>query len=853
MKLKAIKKIKQYKSFQDFTWQSFFNNEEFHDDVNILYGENGSGKTCICNILKNVLKGGGVINVEKNFGYKSFGKHKPKEVSLEFDCGECNFSYTNPIEQNFKAGESQIEREFADNFWDKKLNISDAILFFDREFVSKHVHLGHDRGTKKGQHEQESGDMIIQFDEKAINLRSEREETRSKKDKQGKIFQKFNDDNEKFLVFSLSDEEKKLYKEFKDKKTGEVKKIKSKLIKDKKTIEKALETDQSSQDKVNDIQNSIEEIENEKIDIFVSDYTDYQAIFNFDLKEQVKIEAEKILIEKLQLHKDFFETGFAIIKIHPKQCPFCQSKNEEENIAKIIKAYNEIFDDTYKEQSQQFINDKQELINELELIKQEINNFDSASIFLELKRLDENYKIKNIYSVNEERSYKKQPTKKINKLISKISKLKKPNKEDIKVLYEEVEKEFEAIEKYFADIFKFTEVKNTIIQKFKLDNTDEKLQKRILENTAKISEAEQKITFFNEKKIENQKKKVQKEKELGIVQRKFDTSKEKYSEVKTEYENYCSAEVFARPLKKIEEYFQNFNFNFKLKLKTEKTGNKTEFPFAFKVLDAKGSERDLKEGLSEGELQVLSLCFFFAFLDIQKDRKNKILIFDDPITSLDNSNLSYLVDLIAKEQKHFSQTFVFTHHRTFFKFLRKRFKTGKTDSLGNEYNIIRNKDKFGGSFICKSSARGFRRKLEKFETDVYDKAQDGIEINVELKIVEYGQYLRYEVEQFIKRDLLFWHADNNFSVAIKGIKENKVRMRDEDLDKISEIYSFCNWTTSHVDVGDDHGLQQLKDKITDFLETIKYNNNFRRPSFALPSVVIHVEKNRILLREICYP
>jgi hypothetical protein len=45
------------------------------------------------------------------------------------------------------------------------------------------------------------------------------------------------------------------------------------------------------------------------------------------------------------------------------------------------------------------------------------------------------------------------------------------------------------------------------IIKFKADNTDEKLQKRILENSTKSAEVEQQIAFFNEKKIEGQKKK----------------------------------------------------------------------------------------------------------------------------------------------------------------------------------------------------------------------------------------------------------------------------------------------------------------------------------------------------------
>lgn len=825
MKLTSIKKIKEYKSFQDFTWQSFLNNQKFHKDLNILFGENGSGKSAICNIIKNVLQGGGIGSIgigDKNIGYKSFGNNKPKEVILEFDIGECKYNYTNLSDQNFTVENDYIDKCLADNFWDKKLNTNDAVLFFDREFIAKHIHLGHARGTKKGQQEQESGDMIIQFDKEAINLRSTKQKLKDKKDAQEKIPQKFIDDNRDILDFSLSDEDRILFEKFKDKTKEDLQTIESELEKSQKIIEKNLEIDQVSQKKIDGIQNSIEEIKRKEFDISLSAYDEYQSIFNFDLKEQVKIEAEINLIKNLQFHKDFFETGFEVRKTHPNQCPFCQSRNEEENITKIIKAYNEIFDDTYKKQSHQFINDKQKLINELDLIKKAVSNIDLSSIFFELKKLDENYRIKNIYFVNDEKAYKKPPTKKIDDLIYKISKLKKPNTENIRLFYEEVDEEFKVINKFFTDISRYVEEKNKIILKFKLDNTNKKLNERIQKNTIEIGEFKQQIIFFNQGKIECQKRKEQKCEELGIIKKKvLDTQKE-YASARIEYENYCSNGVFKKTLVKIEEYFQNFNFDFKLELKTEKTGNKTEFPFAFKVLDSRGIERDLEEGLSEGELQVLSLCFFFAFLDIQESKDEKILIFDDPITSLDNSNLNHLVNLIAKEERRFSQTFIFTHHRTFFKFLRKKFKTGKKDSnLGYEYNIIRNKKEFGGSFICKSESKSFKDKLEKFETDIYNAAQKGSPINIELKIVEYGQYLRYEVEKFIKNDLLFWHADINFSVAIEGLKETKEKIKDEDLDKINEIYSFCNWTTSHVDVGDDHGLQQLKDKIIDFIKIAK--------------------------------
>lgn len=298
------------------------------------------------------------------------------------------------------------------------------------------------------------------------------------------------------------------------------------------------------------------------------------------------------------------------------------------------------------------------------------------------------------------------------------------------------------------------------------------------------------------------------------LEKKFSELKNEHKEAREGYEKYCSQEAFAKLLKKIENYFKNFNFNFTLKLDTERrtAGITKEFPFAFRVLDPEGDERDFKEGLSEGEWQVLSLCFFFAFIGIQKEKDKKILVFDDPITSLDNSNLSCLVDLIAEEQGKFSQAFIFTHHKTFFKFLRKKFY-----KKCNEYNVLRNENTLGGSFICKSKSKKFVNKLKDFENHLQHIPPESLDI--ELKIVEYGQYLRYEVERFIKNELLHWDKANDFTKAIDGVKSNQ-SIASDDLDKIKDVYAFCNWTTSHVDVGDDHGLSQLKDKIKDFTDIV---------------------------------
>lgn len=776
MKIQKIVKIVKYKSFQDFAWQPFLNNEIFHDGVNILYGENGSGKSSICNLLKSVS------------GNKDFGKYEPTETCLLFDDGEKKY----PV----------------NNDWDNKI-IKDSILFFDREFVDRNVHLGHKRDTTQNGQEQESGKMIIEFDGEAINLKNLRDEAKKVRGVEDQKGKDFNEANKDLLNFSLTAEEQVFFQKYKDKTEDEIKQSKQDIAKERKEVEKNLETDQGLQKKVSTIQSDIKNLSNVSVTLTMTSLETYQALFDFDLQEKAKIEAEQILIEKIKINKSFFDTGIEMRKTYHNQCPFCQSTTEEDGIKKMIDLYNQIYDTTYRTQVEQFGKDKKTLLDELLQLTQSLASFDLNSVFLELKRLDQNYKIPNIYAVDYEKTHKKPAVKAIEELHEKISKLVKPNKENIQELYVKAQAEFKALESFFKTLGDFVDQQNSLITKFKTDNTDEKLQSRIATNSKRIESINKELSIINGDKITNQKKKEEKQIILKALSVMAIGAKNKYDIALKKYEEYCSKEAFSGLLSKIQKYFENFNFSFKLELKTEPTGNKTEFPFAFRVLDFDGNERDFKEGLSEGEIQVLSLCFFFAFLDIQKDKDQKILVFDDPITSLDNSNLSCLVDLLAEEQKSFSQTLIFTHHRTFFKFLRKRF-----DIHCSEYNLIRNKKEFGGSFVCKSKAEKFLSKLRDFEADLAKIPSESLD--VELKVVEYGQYLRYEVERYIKNTLLHWDADQNFTLAIDGVKTNKL-ISDDDLNKIKGIYSFCNWTTSHVDVGDENGLSQLKQKIQEFV------------------------------------
>ncbi len=788
MKLNKIKSIIGYKSYTDYSWQKYFNSEKLHDCLNIFYGENGCGKSSITNILKSVCN------------EKEFEQHQPKEVRLEFN---------------------DSHKDFEDTVWNETYQ-KGSILFFDREFVDRNIHLGHNRGTKVSEHEQESGKLIIEFDNEAIKLREKRDQIKNTRDEIQNKVSTYKTEHQEMLDFSLSDEENIIYNDLCKLDQEELPKLKITLVKEKAELDQFLTSDKINKGIIKEI-HAIEKIEKVAKGISYSNLQSYKNVFEYQLEEKTKINAEQSLVSKIKSNKDFFSAGLHIRNQFQQKCPFCQSTNEEENIKIVIDTYNEIFDHSYEVELEKFKRLAKELVSEIDSIEWSINKLPSSEIFLKLKGIDESFGIDGIYKVEEEKCFKKPSLTKLLRLKKKIDALEKPDFESIEKEYTEAFTEVQSVKEYFDRFETLVTKKNKLIELYKIENTNEKLLARVTQNETKLEGIQNKIKFLDENKISKKSVYEIKINELKKLEKYLDQTKDAFLKSRKEYEEFTSSTAFSNLLTKIQSFFLKFNFNFILELEAEnrRTGTTKEFPFAFKVMDIDNNERDFKDGLSEGELQVLSLCFFFAFLDIQNDKSNKILIFDDPITSLDNSNLSCLVELISDEYQKFSQTLIFTHHLTFFKFLQKKFKTSEapSKSKGNEYTILRNKKEFGGSFILRSKKDKFIKKLKAFMDLTIDPEHPDRSIDIELEIIRHGQYLRYETERFIKNTLLHWNA-NDFPTAIEGVKRNKF-ISNKKLDKLKQVYSFCNWTTSHVDVGDDHGLTQLKQNIEKFLSAVE--------------------------------
>lgn len=72
-----------------------------------------------------------------------------------------------------------------------------------------------------------------------------------------------------------------------------------------------------------------------------------------------------------------------------------------------------------------------------------------------------------------------------------------------------------------------------------------------------------------------------------------------------------------------------------------------------------------KECLSEGDKSTIALAFFLSKLDIDTNRQDKILLFDDPLSSLDTNRRAYTIGIIRALLQQMKQVVVLSHNEYF--------------------------------------------------------------------------------------------------------------------------------------------------------------------------------------------
>lgn len=784
MEIRKIQTIKNYKSFSDFSWDNFCkdssNNVKIFSNFNVIFGENGSGKSSICDIFKSLSQ------------IKDFQNILPELAEI-----------------GIRNGNNQIYKYENDNWTPNQLN-KNSFLFFDVDFINANVHTHGDRSNQQGRHSQNSGKMIINLDSKANELM---QNIKNKKEE----IENFDKTNSIVLSKVFSEKDLKLFDIYKDKNKQEINNEISQRQEESKKIEDNLPVLQNANKKYSEIK-FLTLITPLSLNFPISKKEIYFELFFRQLKENTRDQVDEKIKAHFEKHKRFIESAKDKIPQDYKNedCPLCMQPLA--NASKFIEYYRAVFDQTYEEAKKKFMTDMQNLKDELKTLKSIISSLPNKvlNVFNSLERIKIDLEIQNIYKLDEKTEFTKKfdeiSIAEIDQLISEIEALKNIERKEVNGLeiYDKLISRIKEIENKIEDFNKLIGEKNKIIEFFKNKYSDQsQIIGEIEGKTQKRDEIKEIILFLNINKdnievIKNQKSVLLNQKTLA----------EELKEAHKCLKNYLGNIIPESIITKMIGILSKFNLNFTLE-HIKPVPNTKDYSFAFKIKDRKGHERNFKDGLSEGERQLISLAFFFAINENLPDKASTILIFDDPITSLDSPNLKILADLIHEKIKEFSQVIIFTHHPLFYKYLVKCDKPNPS-----KFGILKNHEAFGGSFIFFDPGFDLIVEVQNCNEEIRLNAQNG-SLKPEEIALKYGQLLRLAVEKFIKHELLLWDKEKNFELEIiANLSKSKSKIQkldDSDLEVIVNIHKYCNHSNLlHTDKENPSSISELTTYIDKF-------------------------------------
>lgn len=362
------------------------------------------------------------------------------------------------------------------------------------------------------------------------------------------------------------------------------------------------------------------------------------------------------------------QTGLALHKEHNSlKCEYCNNTIEPSRIAELTEHFNETFIEFQKR-----IEDK---IKILEAFKIKEISIDEKKWFPELER-----------SGNECIQFINEKQKEINQTIDSWIKLldeKKSNplKNTFTIHSIGNAETISIYNRYSEDLQQLISRQNTLINEFEKKAYEYKLaiEYHIVASKAKAENFNQVLVSIelSANKIKNLNIEIESVNSQIVDKRKLLLNDElAIEEINTDLTKFLTSS------------------NFRLEKNTTNEGG---------YLIKRNNE--IAENLSEGEKTAIALCFFMAKLKEQGNNIQKnIIVFDDPISSLDSNHLFSACTYITNKCENAQQVFFLTHNFWFFKLIRdwvkrkneKKNKDGKP-IVGNFYTIkqgkITNSDK----------------------------------------------------------------------------------------------------------------------------------------------------------------
>lgn len=389
-------------------------------------------------------------------------------------------------------------------------------------------------------------------------------------------------------------------------------------------------------------------------------------------KEDIDIAA---MIHKLQNH-DWVRQGKEYLKKNYNQvekayiCPFCQQKIPETFKEKLERYFDETYENQIRELNS-LVDDFNVTEKELKVFFTQLNAIEGNK-YLEEKKNELDSKQKLLFqtlSTNKQRLLDKQRNP------STVASL-----DSILEIINEINEIINSINHNIQEY-------NRLINNRK--NEQKRLESEIWEFFCnEISSTIQ--TYIQQSKDI--------EKALNSIEQKIKENDEKQKPIKKEISELEKQIKSVRPtVEAINQLLEKFGFNgFKLKVSDDDDRY-------YRIIRPDGSSA--KETLSEGERNFIVFLYFYQLIQgviepSENINENKIVVFDDPVSSLDSDVLFIVASLIKKILKdvregkgNIKQVFILTHNAFFFKevaYISPRELSGRRNDT--RYFIVRKVD-----------------------------------------------------------------------------------------------------------------------------------------------------------------
>ncbi|GHP69416.1 ATP-binding protein [Helicobacter pylori] len=508
--------------------------------------------------------------------------------------------------------------------------------------------------------------------------------------------------------------------------------------------------------------------------------TDFDSVENHSIWEQKIVGSADVaiadLIKKLS-NEDWVAQGREYLSKDGNACPFCQQETITEEFKKQLESY---FDTSYQEST--------------ETIKEKIKDYASRTAEV-LKRLDE------IVKTEQNNLKTKLNTESFKRIIETLRNKINGNQQKMGDKSKEMSRNFklESTKNEIKEIEKLIETANQQIANHNEMIKDIKNQKKIcVEQTWKflVNEFKSDIQEYN-------KKHCGLEKGIKKLENEIRENEKKIEEFENEIRELEKNMVSIKPIvNEINALLKGYGFaNFSLAC--------TEDEKSYHIQRENGQL--VGETLSEGEVTFITFLYYYHLtkgsLKENDISKNKVLVIDDPISSLD-SNILFIVSVLVKdlmketmeEETNIKQVIMLTHNTYFYK------------EITSKYDLKHDKKKYSFWIIKKDNNVS---KIEKFEETpiknsyelLWQEVRQAKENNI--SSVSLQNVMRRIIEYYFRILGGFEHNDS-LSECFENIEEKRV------------CNSFISWFNdgSHG-ISDDLFVQSQDTSIETYLKVFE--------------------------------